>query len=76
MDESPSGRPLAEPHPTRLSPDHPRRAEILAAHQAAMAAGAPGYEDPDTGLYVMTAAHLLGRGACCQSGCRHCPYVT
>jgi hypothetical protein len=41
-----------------------------------MAAGAPGYEDPDTGLYVMTAAHLLGRGVCCQSGCRHCPYVT
>ncbi|MGH9079949.1 MAG: DUF5522 domain-containing protein [Acidimicrobiales bacterium] len=58
-----------------MSPDHPRRAEILAAHRAALAEGAPGYSDPETGLYVMTAAHLLGRSTCCQSGCRHCPYL-
>ncbi len=76
MPEGPSGRPLDEPHSSRLSSDHPRRAEILAAHQAAMAAGQPGYADPETGLYVMTAAHLLGRSVCCQSGCRHCPYLT
>jgi hypothetical protein len=24
---------------------------------------------------VLTAAYLAGRGACCESGCRHCPYV-
>jgi hypothetical protein len=36
---------------------------------------APGYADPETGLYVMTAAHLLSRSSCCQSGCRHCPYL-
>lgn len=23
---------------------------------------------------VFTAAFLLRRGYCCQSGCRHCPY--
>lgn len=25
-------------------------------------------------LMVFTAAYLLKRGSCCQSGCRHCPY--
>ena len=23
---------------------------------------------------VFTAAYLLKRGSCCESGCRHCPY--
>ena len=26
------------------------------------------------GLMVFTAAYLLKRGYCCESGCRHCPY--
>jgi len=26
------------------------------------------------GLLVYTAAFHLKRGACCGSGCRHCPY--
>ena len=43
-------------------------------HDAAVAAGAPGYIDPDTGLFVLTAAFLASRGECCGSGCRHCPY--
>ncbi len=72
---SSSGRPLDQPHPSRLSPSHPRRADILAAHRSAMEEGSPGYADPETGLFVMTAAHLLSRSACCQSGCRHCPYL-
>jgi hypothetical protein len=25
-------------------------------------------------LLVLTAAFLLKRGYCCESGCRHCPY--
>jgi hypothetical protein len=58
-----------------LPPDHPRREEILAAHDAALAAGDPGYLDPGTGLFVQTAATLSARGACCEQGCRHCPYV-
>ncbi|MGH9061761.1 MAG: DUF5522 domain-containing protein, partial [Acidimicrobiales bacterium] len=33
------------------------------------------YLDPSTGLFVMTSAAHLARGACCGSGCRHCPYV-
>jgi hypothetical protein len=68
-------RPLAQPHPSRLPSDHPRRAEILRAHEAALAAGAVGYPDPRTGLFVLTAGFLAARGTCCGRGCRHCPYV-
>jgi hypothetical protein len=64
-----------EPHPSRLPDDHPRRAEILAAHAAALAAGDAGYPDPATGLFVLTAGFLARRGACCGRGCRHCPYA-
>jgi hypothetical protein len=67
-------RPLTEPHPDRLPLDHPRRAEILEAHAAALRDGAAGYLDPASGLFVMTAAALLERGTCCDQGCRHCPY--
>lgn len=44
------------------------------AHDAAVAAGQPGYIDPSTGLFVMTARYLEQRGKCCGSGCRHCPW--
>lgn len=64
-----------EPHPSRLPRDHPARAAILAAHRAAVDAGEPGYLDPVTGLFVLTAAELAARGTCCERGCRHCPYV-
>lgn len=66
---------LDEPHPARLAPAHPRRAEILARHRDAVDAGLPTYADPATGLRVFTAAFLAGRGYCCDSGCRHCPYL-
>ena len=49
-------------------------AEIVAAHDAAVTAGDAGYIDPDTGLFVLTAAYLAERGTCCDQGCRHCPY--
>lgn len=49
-------------------------AEIVAAHDAAVSAGEPGYIDPETGLFVLTAAYLAERGFCCEQGCRHCPY--
>ena len=26
------------------------------------------------GTWVFTRAYLLGRGRCCTSGCRNCPY--
>jgi Family of unknown function (DUF5522) len=68
-------RALTEPHPARLPLDHPRRAEVLAAHADALACGDAGYLDPATGLFVLTAAFLAARGTCCGRGCRHCPYV-
>ena len=68
-------RPLTEPHSERLPPDHPAREEILRVHAAALDRGDPGYFDPVTGLFVMTAAVHAERGYCCERGCRHCPYV-
>jgi hypothetical protein len=73
--EQPSERGLDEPHPSRLPLDHPRREEILGVHRAAMIRGDPGYIDPDTSLFVLTAAYLRDRLRCCESGCRHCPYL-
>jgi hypothetical protein len=66
---------LAIPHPRRLPPDHPGRAEILRRHADAVAQRRPTYPDPVSGLSVFTAAFLAARGWCCESGCRHCPYV-
>jgi Family of unknown function (DUF5522) len=63
-----NGRPLTQPHLSRLPLDHPDRQRILDAHAGAMARG-------ETGLFVLTAATLLERSECCQSGCRHCPYL-
>jgi hypothetical protein len=68
-------RPLTEPHPSRLAPDHPQRQRILDAHQRALDAGQFSYVDPVTGMYVFTATAHVARGYCCESGCRHCPYV-
>lgn len=68
-------RPLTEPHSSRLAPDDPARAELLAAHAAALEAGESGYLDPSSGLFVLTAGFLAARGTCCGRGCRHCPYV-
>lgn len=48
--------------------------QVKEAHDAAAAAGEPGYLDPATGLFVMTASPLRERGYCCDNGCRHCPY--
>lgn len=68
-------RPLTQPARSRLPLDTPHRERILQAHAAAVTAQQPGYPDPDTGLFVLTAAWLAARGTCCGNGCRHCPYV-
>jgi hypothetical protein len=47
----------------------------MAAHDAAVAAGADGYQDPATGWWVFTAVALAANGTCCERGCRHCPWV-
>jgi Family of unknown function (DUF5522) len=49
-------------------------AAVRAAHDEAVASGAPGYVDPETGYLVFTTRFLRERGHCCGSGCRHCPY--
>lgn len=66
---------LRRAHPDRLPPTHPRHEEITAAHERALDRDDPGYIDPRTGLFVLTAAALWERGWCCGQGCRHCPYV-
>jgi len=66
---------LDVPHPTRLSSNHPSRGDILARHRAAVEARFASYRDPVSGLSVLTAAFLADRGWCCESGCRHCPFV-
>jgi hypothetical protein len=48
--------------------------EIEVRHARAVAEGRDTYEDPETGYEVFTSAYLLRRGACCGSGCRHCPF--
>ena len=65
----------AVPDPGRLDPARPGYRAILAAHARALAAGEDGYLDPATGWWSFTAAYLWDRGSCCDSGCRHCPYV-
>ena len=47
----------------------------MTAHESAVAAGEETYTDPATGYIVMTREYLLERGTCCESGCRHCPYL-
>ena len=59
---------LAVPDPARLDPARPDYAAVLAAHARALDAGEDGYLDPATG-------YLWDRGSCCDSGCRHCPYL-
>jgi len=72
--QTPARRSLFEPDPERLTPDDPNRSAILDAHRLATLAGQPGYLDPATGLFVITAAEHLRRGHCCANDCRHCPY--
>lgn len=43
-------------------------------HDRAVARGESSYTDPETGCHVFTELELKGRGRCCGSGCRHCPY--
>lgn len=66
---------LRLPHPQRLPPRSPGYERILAAHEAALDRGDDGYLDPRTGRSVLTAAFLWDRDRCCDTGCRHCPYL-
>lgn len=63
------------PAPDRLSPDHPRYTEIISAHERSIELDTYGYRDPVSGLLVFSAKYLWDRAYCCETGCRHCPYV-
>lgn len=64
------------PTPDRLDPHRgPEYVAAMDAHHRALLAGEAGYFDPTSGLFVQTARTLWDRGACCEQGCRHCPYV-
>lgn len=62
------------PRADRLDPNHAGYDAVMGAHGDAVGRGEPGYTDPETGLFVMTAQYLIDRGYCCEQGCRHCPY--
>ncbi|HUY42434.1 MAG TPA: DUF5522 domain-containing protein [Acidimicrobiales bacterium] len=66
---------VSRPHPSRLDPARSDYSAIVAAHELALRDGEPFYRDPTSGLMVLTAATHLARGHCCESGCRHCPYL-
>lgn len=66
---------LLDPHPDRLDLADPRSPVVLAAHRQAVADGADGYVDPLTGLFSFTARYHWEKGACCELGCRHCPWA-
>ena len=68
-------RPLTVPAVDRLSPDDPDYRLIIEAHAEAIHTEADTYVDPRSGLTVLTAGYLARRGYCCESGCRHCPYL-
>ena len=53
--------------------DRPTK-KALQRHRQACEAGEFGYEDPESGLFVMTSVYLREQGQCCGSGCRHCPW--
>ena len=64
------------PNARRLSPGHAHYDVIGERHAEALEAGLPNYADPLSGFRVFTAGFLARRGYCCESGCRHCPFVS
>lgn len=63
------------PAPSRFSPGHPQYEAVVSAHDRSIELDTYGYRDPITGLLVFSAKYLWDRGYCCDTGCRHCPYV-
>ena len=67
-------RELDQPHPDRLSEEHPRFDEIMFKHNLSITLEQPGYLDPETGYFVFNAKALADNGKCCAMECRHCPF--
>ncbi len=64
------------PDPERFPFSSPYFDEIILRHTAACIEGKDFYEDPATGYLVMTSFFLKERKTCCNTGCRHCPYLS
>jgi Family of unknown function (DUF5522) len=67
-------RELDQPHPDRLSPEHPMFDEIMFKHNLSITLGQGGYLDPETGYFVFNAKTLADNEKCCANACRHCPF--
>lgn len=63
------------PAPERFPADHPSYDAVIAAHERSIEMDTYGYRDPISGLLVFSAKYLWDRDYCCETGCRHCPYV-
>jgi hypothetical protein len=63
------------PAASRLAAGNAHYGSVVERHDASLAAGLPTYADPVSGFSVFTADFLAARGDCCDSGCRHCPFV-
>ncbi|MEO9181570.1 MAG: DUF5522 domain-containing protein [Acidimicrobiales bacterium] len=66
---------VPRPHPSRCNPSRADYDVIIEEHERAVHGGEPSYRDPSSGLTVITVVTHLARGTCCNSGCRHCPYI-
>jgi hypothetical protein len=66
---------IARPHPSRCDPSREDYNDIIIAHETAVRNEESWYRDPRTGLMVLTVVAHLARGTCCESGCRHCPFL-
>jgi hypothetical protein len=66
---------VPRPHASRCDPSRADYEAIITAHERAVTLGLSTYADPSTGLMVLTVVAHLARGACCGSGCRHCPFL-
>jgi hypothetical protein len=69
LEEEAAREALVEPG--RLGPGE---LVVVAAHRAAVQAGHFTYDDPETGLKVITRLRHQLKGSCCGSACRHCVY--
>lgn len=59
-----------------FNPTEQNFTDCLFDHAHAVRSLQDSYLDRNTKLSVITSVRLLARGACCGSGCRHCPYIS
>ncbi len=63
------------PSAKRFNYTDPNAQARLELYLESLEAGSDFYFDVPSGFLVMTALKHIKRGFCCNSGCRHCPYI-